>query len=253
MSVSNVNHHIMTFNVNPPPFHTRSFFNMSRVRGQSKQEQSVCRGLCEKPPQSSRMFTAQIWVDALFPLSLIVSFSASDLWHFQHSSHLLVSPLPDFNLGFQKKKKETFCTVKTTKAKKKPNKHGYRNLNDVRKKSTISTWKWERVGGFFNLRVAKEETRSQGSRPHSKNKKGCEEQSDALVMSNVFQTQRLSAATLWSAGEFVWLMRQEVERSDAASATFSTFFPPALSDSLTSRFLSSWKAGRAAFPLFDRS
>lgn len=119
VSVSNVNHHIMTFNVNPPPFHTRSFFNMSRVRGQSKQEQSVCRGLCEKPPQSSRMFTAQIWVDALFPLSLIVSFSASDLWHFQHSSHLLVSRLPDFNLGFQKKKKETFCTVKTTKAKKK--------------------------------------------------------------------------------------------------------------------------------------
>ena len=43
----------------------------------------------------TRMFTAQFWAGALcFPSNLIVSLLASDLWHFRHSSHLLVSHLP---------------------------------------------------------------------------------------------------------------------------------------------------------------
>ena len=43
----------------------------------------------------ARMFIARFWAGALgFPSNRIVSLLASDLWHFQHSSHLLVSHLP---------------------------------------------------------------------------------------------------------------------------------------------------------------
>lgn len=48
-----------------------------------------------KPLQSRRMFAAQFRAAALsFPSNLIVSLLPSDLWHFQHSSHLLLSDLP---------------------------------------------------------------------------------------------------------------------------------------------------------------
>lgn len=48
-----------------------------------------------KPHQSRRMFAAQFRAAALsFPSNLIVSLLPSDLWHFQHSSHLLLSHLP---------------------------------------------------------------------------------------------------------------------------------------------------------------
>lgn len=48
-----------------------------------------------KPLQSRRMFAAQFRAAALsFPSNLIVSLLPSDLWHFQHSSHLLLSHLP---------------------------------------------------------------------------------------------------------------------------------------------------------------
>lgn len=108
--------------------------------------------------------------------------------------------------------------------------HGCRNLNDARKTSTIMIWKWELVGRIFYLRGATEEARSpvlghDHTDEGEKNKRGCKEQSDAAVISDAFHTQRLSVATLWSAGELLWLVRREVKTSNAASATFSIFFP----------------------------
>lgn len=53
------------------------------------------RSFRNKPHQSRRMFAAQFRAAALsFPSNLIVSLLPSDLWHFQHSSHLLLSHLP---------------------------------------------------------------------------------------------------------------------------------------------------------------
>lgn len=57
--------------------------------------QHLKRSSRNKPHQSRRMFAARFRAAALsFPSNLIVSPLPSDLWHFQHSSHLLLSHLP---------------------------------------------------------------------------------------------------------------------------------------------------------------